>query len=354
MSHRLVALVIFLSAVPPVLARSQQDPAGEPVVCVLDLNLVGQMEDILSNALMLGLGQPEAQVQEFLKEARKRCTTGPELLREAAGGFGLHESALTAEVERFRHINCAHEKEPLVLVTPAPNDLPTPNLTTFASNVTTHVILHELGHALIREFDIPILGNEEAAADAFATHFLTAHMPDRALEVLKARIESLMFEANEVPRAEWTFAGEHDHDARRAYQIAALALAADPKLFEPLASTVSMSESQIRKATDYGADIHRSWRRTLAPLMMPSGSRSNEAGVKFDTDKGIIGQLHSAGLIHEMGEIVARFDWHSKVTIHFSEAEGRAAWSRSTRTIFVSTQYIQRFITQGESIGRPK
>ena len=38
----------------------------------------------------------------------------------------------------------------------------------FARNVTVAVVLHELGHALIREFDLPVLGNEVTVADAFA------------------------------------------------------------------------------------------------------------------------------------------------------------------------------------------
>jgi hypothetical protein len=61
-----------------------------------------------------------------------------------------------------------------------------------------------MGHALVREFDVPILGNEETLADAFATHYLTTYLRDRALAVLDARVRSLMIEASEVPRARWT------------------------------------------------------------------------------------------------------------------------------------------------------
>ena len=81
---------------------------------------------------------------------------------------------------------------------------------------------------MVREFDLPILSNEEAMADAFATHYLTMHMPDRALDVLMARTTSLMIEAGELPRDQWPISGEHESDARRAFQIAAWAIAADP------------------------------------------------------------------------------------------------------------------------------
>ena len=70
-------------------------------------------------------------------------------------------------------------------------------VSTFAEDVLLHVVLHELGHALIREFDLPILGNEETMADAFATWYMTHHLPERAFNVLKARTDSLMIEAQE-------------------------------------------------------------------------------------------------------------------------------------------------------------
>lgn len=218
----------------------------------------------------------------------------------------------------------------------------------FARDVTLHVVLHELGHALIREFDLPVLGNEETMADAFATHFLTAHLPDRAVNVLRARTLSLMIEAREVARAEWPVSGEHDNDARRAFQIAALAVAADPVKYASVAEVVEMSERDIAKARDYGAEIHRSWRRILTPLWMPAGVRSAEARVVSEDEDGLSDQLRAVGLWAELESIVTRFDWHSQVTVRFAAGDGGAGWNRSARTITVPSAYIQRFIQQGQ------
>ena len=80
----------------------------------------------------------------------------------------------------------------LFITYPSIADEPETELTRFAENVTLHVVLHELGHGLIREFDLPILGNEETMADAFATFYLTHYMPERAKAIIEARTRSLL------------------------------------------------------------------------------------------------------------------------------------------------------------------
>lgn len=217
----------------------------------------------------------------------------------------------------------------------------------FAADVTVHVVLHELAHALVREFDLPILANEETLADAFATYYLTTYLPDRAFDVLNARIKSLMIEAKAVPKADWEFNGEHNHDARRAYQIAALALAADDQKYADLAALADMTENDIKRARDYGTEIHRSWRRILKPLLMPGDTESKEVRFEFDGSNPIIKQLKSQKAMQEMERAIRRFDWHSQVTLSFAEGEGGAGWNRSRRKITVYSEYIARFIRHG-------
>lgn len=223
-----------------------------------------------------------------------------------------------------------------------------PKITPFAENVVLHVVLHELGHGLVREFDLPILGNEETLADAFATCYLTRYLPDQAFDVLKARITSWTIEANEVARDEWTVKGEHNSDARRAYQVAALAIAADPEKYAPLGKLVGMSESQMRGAADYGAEIHRSWRRLLRPLMMPAGQQSKEVSLRFDPSGELVSSVRNSKLIGHIETALRRFDWHSQITVSFIQGDGGAGWNRSKRAITVYTEYMRRFIRQGQ------
>jgi hypothetical protein len=196
-----------------------------------------------------------------------------------------------------------------------------------------------------------VLGNEETMADAFATHLLTEHFPERAISAISARVKSLMIEANEVPRDQWAVRGEHDNDARRAYQIAALAIAADKEKYAGVAEIVGMSEGDIKKARDYGADIHRAWRRTLSPLMMPAGKISKEARFRADESTRAFVDAGEPSLASTIQSALQRVDWHSQVTVDFVGGQGGAQWIRSKRTIIVNSEYLQRFVAQGVKAG---
>ncbi|QDV04670.1 hypothetical protein Poly30_01620 [Planctomycetes bacterium Poly30] len=343
----------------PGLESAVEEPAtrdDQNVACSLDLSLPGTMSDIVSNALYREMGVKESEVHAYLNRTRSQFPTGDALLAAAAKNFELSEEALTVAVEKYRHCNCSHA--PLVagqIVAREDSKVRPPvsvEATQFAKDVTLHVVLHELAHALVREFDLPVLANEETLADAFATHYLTTYLPDRAFDVIRARTRSLMQEASEVPRTEWTVSGEHNSDARRAFQIAAVAVAADPAKYRSIATEVGMSEDDIRSAADYGTEIHRSWRRLLKNYRMPEGMRSSEARVRRDESSEFLDNLCQGGLADELTEAIKSFDWHSTVTIHFAESGGGASWSRSKRTITVNSEYVQRFVAQGKSLER--
>lgn len=340
-------------AAPPPVPIEPGPGAAASDSCEIDLTHPGQMSDVLSNLLVRAELKPEAEVKAFLKGADATSATGGDLRTAAAHHFKIDEKRMAELVEFWRHINCRHAAVPGYAVPDAAIEQasarPSPLVphSDFAANVTLHVVLHELGHAVIREFDLMVLGNEETMADAFATHMLTEHLPERALGAISARVASLMIEANDVPRDQWAVRGEHNNDARRAYQITALAIAADRSKFASVATIVGMSERDMDRAMDYGSDIHRAWRRTLAPLVMPAGMPSKEARFRADEATTVFVQTGEPCLRDEIESVLRRIDWHSQVTVEFVGGRGGAAWSRSTRTITVGSEYVERFIEQG-------
>lgn len=328
-------------------AQERAKTNSENESCTIDLTLPGTMSDIVSNVLLLEFRKDEPTVFRYLEEAKHKHSHGDDLANAAAKDFQIAESELFEWIQKYKHINCTHMGGGEFKVGKAS---PPKSISSFAQNVLTHVVLHELGHALVREFDLPILGNEETLADAFATHYTVSHLPESAFAILESRIESLMIEAHELPRAEWTVKGEHNSDARRAYQIAAIAIAYDANKYSSLSRLVKMTDAEKRKAVDYGSEVHRSWRRILQPLRMPANQKSNEARLVVSHDSSFSSALKENSRTHQLESILRDFDWHSQVTLRFSEGEGGAGWSRSKRTIKIHDEYIQRFIDQGNKL----
>lgn len=329
----------------------------------MDLTRTDVMRDILDNALSRSLQRRSPG--EFLNKVEKECTTGDELLRAAAQHFKVDEVTLVAEVERFRHINCQHPPvaDPLYMPAdfhrsnePQPSAVPSGQsefieLSAFARHVTLHAVLHEIGLALICEFDLPILGDKEAMADAFATHYLTAFMPNQAVDVLVARATSLMIDASKAPPPDRTVGAEIDNEARRAYQIAALAVAADATKYLAVGQAVGMTEEEIKRANEHGAEIHRSWQRTLTPLWMPRGAQSDQVRVEIERDAyhATFHQELAIRLIGEIKAVTRSIAWKSPLTIQFSHGHCATTWNRSSRTITVHDEYVQRVVEQGEA-----
>ena len=330
------------------LVAQEETVQGTKVECTVDLSKPGIMSDILSNALNRGFEKDSKAVRAFLDVAQDKYETGDKLLQATAKQFEIKIETLKAAVEDYKHCNCTHVGGGAFRKKTKSLQQSDGQISTFAENVLVHVVLHELGHGLVREFDLPILANEETLADTFATHYIVSKIPDRALDILEARISSLMIEANENPRTQWTVQGEHNSDARRAYQIAAAAIAFDPEKYAPLAKLVDMSESQMRKAADYGSEIHRSWRRILKPLWMPEGMESSEARTSVDSGSVFSAAISQSKCWDEINTAVKSFDWHSQVTVSITSGEGGAAWSRSNRRVTVHDEYIHRFNLQGK------
>ena len=76
--------------------------------CRVNLDNPGEMSDILSNALIRGLGKDESQVRAFLDGAADRFVSGEELLLATANHFTMEAQRLRGQVQQFLHCNCTH------------------------------------------------------------------------------------------------------------------------------------------------------------------------------------------------------------------------------------------------------
>ncbi|MEL6600998.1 MAG: DUF4344 domain-containing metallopeptidase [Pseudomonadota bacterium] len=225
-------------------------------------------------------------------------------------------------------------------------------LSAFSLNVTRHVLYHELAHALIREFDLPVLANEEAMADSFAVLAVMELHRDDVEEIVLDRVRSWLYEDAQSDPSTYNFRSEHDLDIRRAYQAACLFYGLDPNSFRDAVGWLDFTTGQLADCSDTAPDQQEGWQSIVYPKLLPDDGRSEKVTLSYGGSP-LDSQVQASGVFEDFAAVVARFDWPEPVTILFAECRGGASWSRSTRTIRFCDSYLRRFIDQGIALGRP-
>lgn len=132
-------------------------------------------------------------------------------------------------------------------------------------------LYHELAHALIEIFDLPVVGREEDAADGLATVIAVELLeyPEIALAAAMAFDAGVPPEAIPAERAYW---GEHSLDGQRYYNILCWVYGSDPEgtaeMLKTLAPPEWWEERSERCPREYER-LARSWMRLLDPHLRP-------------------------------------------------------------------------------------
>ena len=97
------------------------------------------------------------------------------------------------------------------------------------TNATTFVFFHELGHALVDAYDLPITGREEDAVDQLSVLLLADGTEEGERMVLDAAVSFSRQAGDELD--ELAFADEHSLDRQRYYNIICLLYGQDEEKF---------------------------------------------------------------------------------------------------------------------------
>ena len=227
----------------------------------------------------------------------------------------------------------------------------------FAAKVVRFVLLHELAHALANEFDsVPVLGNEEQLADAFAVYYLTQYWSDpartfTAADIITARAESWKYEHEddytttpETRNPKYDLWGEHDLDIRRAYR-ALCVMGGFLKTWTAVPDWAGFSpgSEDANDCEEEAADLNAGWQRALKEAF---GTGSD---VEVDVADGPMKE-EMAGILTEVQTEAEKFRWSKTIWIRFEQCGGTASWSSKNRWIRLCDSYVSRFNTQGDEI----
>jgi hypothetical protein len=130
----------------------------------------------------------------------------------------------------------------------------------FVTGSLQFTIFHELGHLLVKEYDIPVLAREEDMADTYATFALAPH---GRKEELEAPIRLWLILAQQTGKAPITWWQEHSLDHQRAFQVACLLAGYSSDRFGSLPAAFGAPPNRIRGCALDSASTAAGWRRTL-------------------------------------------------------------------------------------------
>ncbi|MBV9928290.1 MAG: DUF4344 domain-containing metallopeptidase [Acidobacteria bacterium] len=131
------------------------------------------------------------------------------------------------------------------------------------TNATTFVFYHELGHALVDAYDLPITGREEDAVDQLSVLLLADGTPEGEQMVLDAAVSFSKQASGELD--ELAFADEHSLDQQRYYNIICLLYGQNEEKFASLVKDGTLPESRAQKCSDEYARVDKAWDALLAP-----------------------------------------------------------------------------------------
>jgi hypothetical protein len=214
------------------------------------------------------------------------------------------------------------------------------------------VTMHELGHALVSEFDLPVLGREEDAADAYATLGALKCGSDFSHRVLVEAAKGWFMTAQrdrkdgDAPH----YYEQHGLDEQRAYQIVCLMVGSNPARFKDLADETGLPEDR-RQSCGWDYDTaSRSWARALAAHQRTADQPKPRIEVIYGEGKEKLARyariFSSTRFLETIVEQVAdNFAWPAPLTVEMRTCgDPNARWTIPTRRLHICYELVQEFV----------
>ena len=139
----------------------------------------------------------------------------------------------------------------------------------FAMHDAVFTMYHEIGHMLVGELGLPVLGKEEDAADSLATILLlTDDADDDSYNALIDSADGWYFNAVKSTGAgvdDLSYYDEHSLDIQRAYAMVCMMVGKDPEAFAQTADAYDLNQDR-RDSCGYTYDQAASaWTTLLEP-----------------------------------------------------------------------------------------
>jgi hypothetical protein len=220
----------------------------------------------------------------------------------------------------------------------------------FVAGNVIFATVHEVGHMVITELGLPVLGREEDAADSYAVVTMLKVGDNLSDDILiqSARGWFMSDARAKKQKATVVFYDAHGLDRQRAYNIVCLMVGSDPERFSKVADLTKMPEERQGTCQGDFSNASWSWEKALAPHIRKPDQAKTPVDVKYGETKKL--EVFARGfkeirLLETFAEHISdRFVLRGRITLEMLECgEPNAHWDLSARKIFVCYELAADF-----------
>ncbi|MBV9971020.1 MAG: hypothetical protein JO228_13620, partial [Xanthobacteraceae bacterium] len=192
----------------------------------------------------------------------------------------------------------------------------------FVAGNTLVLLLHELGHVLIAEMHLPVLGREEDAADTYAAlRLLQIGTSFSEHELAQAAQGWFLNDRRDQEIGEKPlYYDEHNLNQQRAYQILCLMVGSDPDKFRGLADEMKMPVARQRSCKRDFEKTSQGWETVLKPWLREPGDPETRIDVIYGDGTGeydgVANMFRSIRFLETVAaNSAARYKWPNPFTL---------------------------------------
>jgi hypothetical protein len=222
----------------------------------------------------------------------------------------------------------------------------------FVTGNMLFIVMHELGHAIISEMELAVLGREEDAADAFSILTSLTIGTDFSHRVLVEAAGGWFLSdlRDKREKVGLPFYDEHGLNAQRAYQIICFLVGSNPKEFAQLAAKAKMPKSRQESCKGDYAVTAWSWDKALKPYLRKPDQPRTPIYVKYDDAPASLSVFERSFRKLKFLESIAwyaseHYAWPKPFTLEMETCNGHAdaRWTPSQRKVIVCYEIVQDF-----------
>jgi len=230
---------------------------------------------------------------------------------------------------------------------------------TFVMGNVQFVLLHELAHLLIGEFEVPVFGPEETAADYIAaTVLLQDRVNDRAggqraLDYLLAAADAFVISWQEVQARGLVmrYWDAHALNIQRFYQVACLIYGSDPEKFSDLPDRTGLPRDRARNCPAEYRRADRSVRWLLQTYGRgPADPPGQPVKVVYDKPRTVVAvqlteEIRGLRMLENAADRMTRvFALPRKVTILMRNCgQSESAWVSERQELVICYELLDTF-----------